>query len=110
MTVRWGREARGDSLDEAAKGSLRRARDLRASLGAHFDMNSEPIGIHGKVLLVDNLFFMVSSFNFLAFGGVAGRERTLSGELGVAVCNEERARDLTMALEAHDKHAPSEVL
>lgn len=85
LTVGWGREVAEDVLEDDAQKSMQRARTLQMNLGEALEINTKPGGIHGKVVLVDSSFVLVSSFNFLSFGGVKGGERTLSGELGLAV-------------------------
>ncbi len=101
IMIRWGRAFPGTRLDEDTQESINRAGELKEDLGVGFDINDQPIGIHGKVVVVDGQFSLISSFNFLSFGGVASRERTLSGELGLAIFDESVARALETSLDVH---------
>jgi hypothetical protein len=98
VVLRWGREVRSGNRTEGETPAQQRARELAKQLGDGLDVNPTPAGIHGKLLIVDGTFAVVSSFNFLSFGGVPGRERTLSGELGVAVSDSTVAQALRTSI------------
>lgn len=101
LVIRWGREVPGGDLDDDARRSRLLAGTLKAELGTRCDINAEPAGVHGKVILEDSSLALVSSFNFLAFGGTAGAEQTLSGELGVAIFDSNVVRTLEQSLGEH---------
>ena len=101
ITIRWGRGPTVGGETAGSATSAKRAAELSKELGDAADINQSPAGIHGKVLMVDGLFSIVSSFNFLSFGGVPGRERTLSGELGLAVADAEVTQALRRSLFEH---------
>ena len=98
VTLRWGRGVRGGATSGEAETGEQIAANLKARIGHGIDVNERPAGVHGKILIVDDEFALVSSFNFLSFGGVPGRERALSGELGVAISDPEVAKRLKESL------------
>jgi phosphatidylserine/phosphatidylglycerophosphate/cardiolipin synthase-like enzyme len=98
VVIRWGREAMSSSVDEGVVGSQARVRQLKDSLGVGLDVNQAPCGSHSKVLVLDRTYCLVTSFNFLAFGGVRGGERTLSGELGIAFTGSTEAARIRASL------------
>jgi phosphatidylserine/phosphatidylglycerophosphate/cardiolipin synthase-like enzyme len=101
LFIRWGRGGpERDGTDNRSRAEAR-VRDLRRELGERLDVNASPAGIHGKVVLVDGTFALVSSFNFLSFGGAPGRGRSLSGELGIAVSDPEVVESLRRSLDSH---------
>jgi phosphatidylserine/phosphatidylglycerophosphate/cardiolipin synthase-like enzyme len=99
ITIRWGRA--GKDAEDTSLAS-KRAEELKSELGESLDINLAPAGVHGKVAVIDESFSIVSSFNFLSFGGVPGRERALSGELGLAVSDPEVSRVLRDSLRLHE--------
>lgn len=102
LKVRWGREVPEEELDDDAQRSALRAGAIKAELGSACNINTNPAGTHAKLIVVDQSLALVSSFNFLSFGGTAGSERTLAGELGVAVFDAHVVEALTKSMDEHD--------
>ena len=98
ILVRWGRKDPDDGVQGVGLHASQRAAELRTEVGPGLDINQTPAGVHGKVLIVDRTFAVITSFNFLSFGGVPGRERTLSGEMGVAVTDPDACRAISDSL------------
>ena len=102
LKVRWGREVPEEEIDEDAQRSALRATAIKAELGPACNINMNPGGTHAKLVLMDKSLALVSSFNFLSFGGTAGSERTLAGELGVAVFDAQVVEALSKSMDEHD--------
>lgn len=101
VIMRWGRETAEDVLDHDYWDSKSKAERFKENVGDSLDINLQPCGIHAKTVILDESLAIVSSYNFLAFGGVTGAERTLSGELGIVICNPEIAKALKDSLMKH---------
>lgn len=101
VNVKWGRETARDPLLPDYWDSKSKAERFKENVGESLDINLQPCGIHGKTVMMDESLVIVSSYNFLAFGGVTGAERTLSGELGLVICDPTSAKALRNSLMKH---------